>query len=890
MPIDDRTANRSYKLPNAANFLADDVQRLRDALTAIDADVYARYTKTEIDQLITNLIDGAPEALNTLKELATAVGNNPNFAATVNATLTLLGNADLGLQQQVTNVSTTVSALQSSVTALTANTPVEHVFTGNGTQTAFTLSTAATSASSLLVSVDGVVQQQADYTLSANGLTLTLSEAPPNGSTLRVYALGATGGQVVSQVAITGAITLPAGSTSAVAVTLANASYLSSSTSLRGVLGTVIGTLARSAGGAYTFAPATAPVSSANISANTLFIAGAFPADFNPINVSGNSVSENPAYNSYPGYLYAVLDGINRIAFAIKNDGSIYIPSALEAKAGVFQSLTAPGGTIDLDSIDTPQVNVLQGGTSLSSQAYNSLYAYAFTDANNRIAWGVKPDGTLFAGKTADLSISGQSSEAGALNAGGHTVDRNPAYANVYASALVDSNNRLAFGVNLDGSIVIPRLNAATVSSSQVSTETLTATNVLGPGGKLTACHASGGVFAVEQVGSDYEIFKYANGVRTQLTTLGSNHSPSVTAESPARILYTSTRTGSVAYHVMDQDGGRQALAHAPTSYVMWGDSLTGNLCGIIPNNGHNVVTQAFLDKGLTSLGNERRLVNVGIGSQTAVQIAARQGGLATTCQVTGGQIPASGSVGLTSVYPDLLFNPTLDGRLTGFPVTINGVAGTLTRVDATNYTFARSTTGTAVAAPGTTTIVPKTADASPIISVDLFAPAAFTGADLNEYTAIFWLGHNGVGGSNGETLLSLVNGCVAAIRNISKRFLILPIFNATIESGTPSYTSLQTNSWNPLASAYPANYYDIRADFIATAKTWMQANYPTEYASDWGQAFIGTRASAGSDSDYDLAKDMIPRALRADTVHLNSIGSDLFSELLAAKLQSLGW
>jgi hypothetical protein len=89
MAIDDRTTNRSYQLPNAGNFLAEDVVRLRAALAAIDADIFARYTKVEVDQLITNLINGAPGALDTLNELADALGDDANFAATVANTLAL---------------------------------------------------------------------------------------------------------------------------------------------------------------------------------------------------------------------------------------------------------------------------------------------------------------------------------------------------------------------------------------------------------------------------------------------------------------------------------------------------------------------------------------------------------------------------------------------------------------------------------------------------------------------------------------------------------------------------------------------------------------------------------------------------------------------------------
>ena len=83
MSIDDGKTNRGYQLPNQGNFLIDYVGRLRAALQAIDADIYARYTKIEVDTLIANLIQGAPGALDTLNELAAALGDDANFAATV---------------------------------------------------------------------------------------------------------------------------------------------------------------------------------------------------------------------------------------------------------------------------------------------------------------------------------------------------------------------------------------------------------------------------------------------------------------------------------------------------------------------------------------------------------------------------------------------------------------------------------------------------------------------------------------------------------------------------------------------------------------------------------------------------------------------------------------
>ena len=180
MPIDDRSPNRNYKLPNAGNFLADDVQRLRDALVAIDADVFARYTKTEADQKLADLINGAPGALNTLNELAAAMGNDPNFAATItNALAGKPGFADVWTRTQA------------DARYVQGINQTENTFTGTGSQTTFTLSQTPPTRESLLVTVDGVVQPVSAYTLS--GSALILSEAPTSGASIRVLMLGIAG-------------------------------------------------------------------------------------------------------------------------------------------------------------------------------------------------------------------------------------------------------------------------------------------------------------------------------------------------------------------------------------------------------------------------------------------------------------------------------------------------------------------------------------------------------------------------------------------------------------------------------------------------------------------------------------------------------------------------
>ena len=56
------------------------------------------YTKTEVNTQISNLIDSAPGTLDTLNELAAALGDDPNFATSVNTSLSNRLRVDTALQ------------------------------------------------------------------------------------------------------------------------------------------------------------------------------------------------------------------------------------------------------------------------------------------------------------------------------------------------------------------------------------------------------------------------------------------------------------------------------------------------------------------------------------------------------------------------------------------------------------------------------------------------------------------------------------------------------------------------------------------------------------------------------------------------------------------------
>ena len=56
------------------------------------ADKATTYTKNDVDQMISNLIASAPDALNTLNELAQALANDPSYATIVSNHLAPLIN------------------------------------------------------------------------------------------------------------------------------------------------------------------------------------------------------------------------------------------------------------------------------------------------------------------------------------------------------------------------------------------------------------------------------------------------------------------------------------------------------------------------------------------------------------------------------------------------------------------------------------------------------------------------------------------------------------------------------------------------------------------------------------------------------------------------------
>ena len=125
-----------------------------------------------------------------------------------------------------------------------------------------------------------------------------------------------------ASVVTTASATLPADSTGPVAVSLADADFLAVETNIKGLLGTVYGTLSRAADGSYSFTSEQTYTGTVTFASGTRFATAALPNTFNPLRVGDAELEEDLGYAD-TGYVYTMLDASGRVAWGVKADGSV---------------------------------------------------------------------------------------------------------------------------------------------------------------------------------------------------------------------------------------------------------------------------------------------------------------------------------------------------------------------------------------------------------------------------------------------------------------------------------------------------------------------------------------------------------------------------------------
>lgn len=158
-------------------------------------------------------------------------------------------------------------------------------------------------------------------------------------------------------------------------------------------------------------------------------------------------------------------------------------------------------------------------------------------------------------------------------------------------------------------------------------------------------------------------------------------------------------------------------------------------------------------------------VVNIGKGGQTSPQISARQGGVPVLLTVTGGSIPASGSVDVT-VSTNLFYTNASSGTTTQAG-TLAGVPGVLQRVKTSGvytYTFIRDAAGAEVAVPN---------------------PAPFlTGFDWRNRAMTICIGRNDVLDSTPQQIVDRIRGIIEWNHRDPSQHIVLSIpANRTLDS-----------------------------------------------------------------------------------------------------------
>ena len=220
----------------------------------------------------------------------------------------------------------------------------------------------------------------------------------------RVFALV----EGTASVLLSASATLTAGSTGPITVSVADSSYLTDGTSITGVLGTVYGTLSRS-GTTYSFVSNQSYISDVTFATGTRFAAAFLNDTFNPLRIGSAEIEDDNGYTEASGYAYALTDSANRLAMGITTAGVVHIEKG-EIGTLAVNSITAPGGSIDLDSVDTPMVNITEGGSIDGSVDYNDVYTLVEIDSADKISRAIRPSGQHYFPKADfdELTIQGQ--------------------------------------------------------------------------------------------------------------------------------------------------------------------------------------------------------------------------------------------------------------------------------------------------------------------------------------------------------------------------------------------------------------------------------------------------------------------------------------------------
>lgn len=273
-----------------------------------------------------------------------------------------------------------------------------------------------------------------------------------------------------------------------------------------------------------------------------------------------------------------------------------------------------------------------------------------------------------------------------------------------------------------------------------------------------------------------------------------------------------------------------------------FGDSLTAGA-----TSEGNPYTK-FLKKELENYGSTAQVFNSGVGGETSVTIAARQGGNPFIVRVTGGVIPATTSPVVVTldningqpVRPMLQGTAYWDGKLGDIDGRLSIVKpnGGSTWDEANYYTFTRKTAGSQITAN------------QPLTFYTNF------GEEHRGDIQIIWAGQNG---PTNTRSIEDVKAMVQHLTGLNKKYLVI---------SKPSSTDAQDAEWS---AAFGPRFISIR-----------------KYMSEFGLKEAGI--SPTEQDLVDIAQGKVPTSLRNDSVHWKAEANEVMGKYIFNILKELGW
>jgi hypothetical protein len=254
-----------------------------------------------------------------------------------------------------------------------------------------------------------------------------------------------------------------------------------------------------------------------------------------------------------------------------------------------------------------------------------------------------------------------------------------------------------------------------------------------------------------------------------------------------------------------------------------------------------------FYERELVKVLPQATIIRGGQGGQSSTQIAARAGARPTLISLASGAMPEGGRASIAEISPRLLSSSAKSGQIEG---TLAGVRGQVTRDADDKYFF--------VASPGES--------AAKIAPKSLFVPNTQAERDC---TLILWAGHINV--TAPSTVLADIDAIVSAHAKGGDRFLVLSLLLSANYGPGSSFEKSTLRINDVLARKYKDHFIDIRQSLVEQA------------SQDEGILLDESDRKA-------LARGIVPAAIRQDHIHLNSRGSRLVADDVAAAISDRGW